>query len=217
MKGLQAGALALVLALGVSGAGAETTAPAGEAPDLALESLRPMLPPAAAGFEWALYRNVAFLKPAGWKSRTRPDVPEQNVTGAFAQSPEDFSEENYFQHGFTIQVVTGFRKASKVPPALGAMTMIKGLTEARSKKDVLLFDDGASPIGKTFIFRYNDAPADKTPLTIHKYFIADDEADVLYIITYESPKDSWDANWKQFGTPLLSRVAVIPFLSPDAK
>lgn len=215
MKGLQAGALALVMALGVTGAGAETTAPAADAPDMLLESLRPMLPPAADGFDWALYRNVAYLRPAGWKSQTRAAVPEQRLVATYAQSPENFSEQKPFLHGFTIQVIPDFHKTARMPPAKGAISVIKGLTEARAESDVLLFDDGSSPIGKTFIFRYNDAPAGKTPIVVHKYFIADDKSDVLYIVTYESPKDSWEANWQQFGTPLLSRVAVIPFLPLD--
>jgi hypothetical protein len=44
--------------------------------------------------------------------------------------------------------------------------------------------------------------------------ISDDAADVLYIFTYESPEASWEQNWTAFGTPLLSKVAVLPILSP---
>lgn len=180
---------------------------------IGFSAIKEMLPPPDSGFEWALFRNCAFQTPAGWNTRVMPDIPEKK-TGVFAQSPEEFSEQKQFEHGFTVQVIPEFSKATGLKPAKGAIGMIKQTSDQRPESDVLIFDNAKSPLGLTFTFRYNDAPADKTPIVIHKYFIADDKSDVLYIFVYESPKESWDSNWKTFGTPLMKKIAVLPFLSP---
>jgi hypothetical protein len=175
-------------------------------------TIRDMLPEPAGGFEWVVYRNSAFLKPKGWNQKSLPDQPDKKLIGALAISPESFSEKKYFEHGFTAQVAAEFKKTNKVEPSKGAMLILKPIADQHEPEEVLLFDSKPSQIGTTFVLRYRDAPAGKTPIIVHKYLIANDTADTLHIFTYESPTADWEDNWKKFGTPILQKIAVLPFL-----
>jgi hypothetical protein len=189
-------------------------APAPAAPDPEMIALaKSALPTAPAGFEWAIYRNCAVLKPNGWNDRTLADDVGKKVIGAYAFSPEQFSEQKQFEHGFTTQVVAGFKALNKVEPSKGAVLMMKPITDSRPERDILLFKDNKFPDRISYVLRYRDAPAGKTPIIIHKYMIARDGDDTLHIFTYESPEAQWEANWKAFGETIMGKVAIIPFLS----
>ena len=171
-----------------------------------------LLPPPTTGYEWVIYRNCAFLKPQGWNQHTLPDVPAQKIIGAISTSPETFSESKQFETGFTAQVVANFKANNGLPPSKGAILMLKQITDQRTEKDVLVFDTKPAQSGSTsFIMRYRDAPEGKTPLVIHKTLIANDAQDTLHIFTFESPEKNWDESWK-IGTPIIAKIAVIPFL-----
>lgn len=200
----------VVLLAGISFVAA---APASAAPDAEMIALvKSALPAAPAGFDWAIYRNCAVLKPNGWNERTMADDLGKKVIGAYAFSPEQFSEQKQFEHGFTAQVVAGFKAMNKLEPSKGAVLMMKSITDGRPDSDILLFKDNKFPDRISYFLRYRDAPAGKTPLVIHKYMIARDGDDTLHIFTYESPEAQWEANWKSFGETMLGKIAVIPFL-----
>jgi hypothetical protein len=171
--------------------------------------LRKQLPPAPEGFDWLVYKNCALLSPAGWNQKVRPDDPAKNLTGAFAISPEVFSEKKYFDHGFTVQIHTDVKRrfGAAASPSLAAF--IQPLAAKVKKEDLLLFKEGGAAGGSTNILRYVDAPPGLTPLVVHRYFVANDAADTIHVFTYEAPQAQWEENWKTFGTPILGRVVML--------
>ena len=175
-------------------------------------AFRKSLPDAPDGFDWVLYRNCAFLKPHGWTQRSRPDVPEEKTVGSIAISPEDFSETKFFEHGFTVQVIANFKKLNKIEPSKGAAAIIQTAAKLRKPDENIMATAKQNERGALLVYRYRDAPAGETPIIVHKYFIADDVSDTLHIFIYESPVATWDDNWKQFGTPILQKIVVLPLL-----
>lgn len=202
----------LLLAL-LSGFAFAAAVPASAAPDAETIALvKSALPAAPGGFEWAIYRNCAVLKPNGWNEGSIPDDPASKVIGAYAFSPEEFSEQKQFEHGFTAQVIAGFKAANKVEPSKGALLLMKPIIDDRPKSDILLFKDNKYPDRISYVLRYRDAAAAKTPIIVHKYMIARDADDTLHIFTYESAEAKWEDNWKAFGEIVMGKIAVIPFL-----
>jgi hypothetical protein len=189
---------------------AENAAPP-PAPDVHIPdaALRAQLPPPPDGFDWLLYKNCAVLRPDGWHQNTRPDDPAKKLTGAFALSPETFSEKKPFEHGFTVQIHHDVRARFGAPPSESVAGFLQPLAARLAKTDLLLYKENPTPIGATRILRYRDAPPGLTPLVIHRYYIADDTGDTLYAFTYESPEAQWEEHWKKFGTPLLGKVLIL--------
>jgi hypothetical protein len=186
-----------------------SSAPAPAVASAPSAELRKQLPPPPEGFDWLIYKNCAVLCPAGWNQKIRPDDPAKNITGAFAISPEVFSEKKYFDHGFTVQIHTDVKRrfGAAASPSLAAF--IQPLAAKVKKEDLLLFKEGASASGSTSILRYVDAPPGLTPLVVHRYFVANDAADTIHVFTYEAPQAQWDENWKNVGTPILGRVVML--------
>ena len=176
------------------------------APDAALLA---QLPPAPTGFSWLLYKNCALLRPDGWHHQARPDAPAQNLTGAFALSPESFSEKKPFEHGFTVQIHQNDRARFGAPPSQAVAAFLQPLAARLPKTDLLLYKENSTPTGATRILRHRDAPPGLTPLIIHRYYVANDTQDILHVFTYESPESKWDENWKTFGTPILGKLLIL--------
>ena len=171
--------------------------------------LRKQLPPAPEGFDWLVYKNCALLCPAGWNQKIRPEDPAKNLTGSFALSPAVFSENKYFDHGFTVQIHTDVKKRFGAEASPSLQGFIQPVAAKVKKEDLLLFKEGTAAGGATRILRYIDAPPGLTPLVIHRYFVADDAKDVIYVFTYESPQATWDENWKTYGTPIVARLSIL--------
>jgi hypothetical protein len=176
------------------------------APDAALLA---QLPPAPEGFSWLLYKNCSLLRPAGWHYHTRPDDPAKNLTGAFALSPEAFSEKKPFEHGFTVQIHQNVRARFGAPASEAIAAFLQPLATRLPKADLLLYKENPTPTGATRILRHRDAPPGLTPLIIHRYYVANDTNDTLHVFTYESPEARWEENWKTFGTPILGKVLIL--------
>jgi hypothetical protein len=174
--------------------------------------LRASLPAAPAGFEWTAYRNAAFLKPLGWHSQSIDENPATHAFGVIAASPEEFSREKFFEHGFTLQIGSDANANYGAPADLLAQTIRRDYA-LKFRDGLLMSKSKATPIGKAYILRYRDATEGRTPVIVHKYFITNDHADVLYVATYESPEATWEPNWANYGEPILEQVIVVASLS----
>jgi hypothetical protein len=40
--------------------------------------------------------------------------------------------------------------------------------------------------------------------------LANNVTDSVHVFTFESPAESWEENWAKFGTPILSKINVLP-------
>ena len=61
---------------------------------------------------------------------------------------------------------------------------------------------------RSCFIRYRNAPALGNNITVHKFFVAIDNADLLYIYTFESPTETWDDSFRRFGTPMLEKIVM---------
>jgi hypothetical protein len=171
--------------------------------------LRKQLPAPLEGFDWLVYKNCAVLAPNGWNQKTRPDDLAKNITGAFALSPEVFSEKKSFDHGFTVQIHTDVKRRFGAAASSSLQALIQPLAAKLKKEDMLLFKEGGSADAATCILRYIDAPPGLTPLIVHRYLVANDANDVIHVFTYESPQAQWEENWKTYGTPILQKISIL--------
>jgi len=72
-----------------------------------------------------------------------------------------------------------------------------------------------SKLHKRTFFRYRDAPPGLKPIIVHKFILANNSADSVHVFTFKGPADSWEENWAKYGTPILSKVNILPNVSPN--
>ncbi len=167
------------------------------------------LPAADAGFTWLVYQNCALLRPDGWNLRTRAAEPQKSRLGSFAMSPEVFSETKYYDHGMSVQIMPNAKASLGDVPSKGVMAFVAPKAEKLGKKNLLVYQNKPTSTGASVVFRYIDAPPNLTPLVIHRYYVADDAKDTVYIFTYEAPQESWEQNWEKYGTPIFKRLLIL--------
>jgi hypothetical protein len=168
----------------------------------AFEQLKPQLGPPKDGFEWALYRDVMFLKPHGWNDLTRGDF----LNSAYGASPETFTLAKNFEMGFTIQILKGTNVTRGITAKKAALLYLKPFLDAHKKEEILMLSTRTAGTTDMIFFRYKDAPAGMTPIIVHKFINSDDTLDIVHVYTFESPASSWEANWESFGTPILANI-----------
>ncbi|MFN3570611.1 MAG: hypothetical protein ACK4VX_10080 [Polaromonas sp.] len=197
--------IAAMLATGIPAAAQGTP---GAAPTL--EQLRAaissQLPPLPAGFEWKLYKNAVFPKPAGWHERELK-TPANSFT--YATSAEDFSGNKQFEMGMSVNIFTGTQRLRGLEAKKAALMYIKIDLDTHRKEDILLLDQQPSGDYERTVFRYRDAPPGLKPVIIHKFILANNVTDSLHVFIFESPEATWAENWAKYGTPILSRLQVV--------
>jgi hypothetical protein len=179
------------------------------------EAIKTDLPAPPDGFEWHQYRNVVFPKPAKWKGLELVT----NIIGipfyTYASSSEDFSATKQFEMGVTVQIISGSQRIRKIEARTMAMAYLKPLLDGHKKEEVLMLEQSVSGDFQRIFFRYRDAPPGLTPIIVHKFMLANNATDSVHIFTFESPAASWDDNWTRYGTPILSKVNLVPNMAAE--
>lgn len=205
--------LAVTSALNSAQAQTQTQpAPSAEAIQQAIET---QLPKPPDGFEWRLYKNAVFLKPKLWNERTKASMSGGIPVTVFASSPEDFSDTKQFEMGMTLQIISGSQKLRGIEAKKMVFIYLKPFIDAHKKEAVLVFEQGTRGDFERTFFRYKDAPAGLKPIIVHKFILANNVTDSVHVFTFESPTELWDENWAKFGTPILSKVNVLPNVPPN--
>lgn len=174
------------------------------------QSLLSKLPRPTNGFEWHSYKGVVFQSPNSWNENEKSIHTGNIPTSTYASSPEEFSESKMFEMGLTIQVIPEPNKTLSIPAKKMAQVFLKADVDSHSKEDILMFNQ--KNIGKnieTTVFRYQDSPPPLMPIIVHKYLIADEIEDTVYILTFESPVTTWEENWQRYGTPFLQKLTFV--------
>lgn len=180
------------------------------------EPVRGRLTTAPEGFQWRQYRSAVFVKPSEWNEQEQVNENAGITYATYAASPEVFSRVKPFEMGMTIQIVSGGQKAKGLEANKVVLMLLAPIVTTHKKEDVLMFEQGtAGDFEKTY-FRYRDEPTGKTPIVVHKFILANKVLDSVHVFTFESPKQSWDENWKQFGTAFMSKVN-LAFDAPDSQ
>lgn len=179
------------------------------------EGIQAQLPAAPAGYSWQIYRNALFPKPAGWKEAEKTGSTSGIPMGLYGMSPQEFGNGKKMELGLTVQIIAGPRKAGGVDAKKMALAYIQPFLDSHKQEDVLALQQGTQGDFEVFLFRYRDFPQGGQPLVVHKFILANDLTDSVHIFSFQSPAATWDDNWARFGTPILSKVSVIPGLTAD--
>lgn len=174
-------------------------------------SLSAQLPVAPAGFMWRRYQNVVFLVPAEW----RENELRSTDMSVYAASPESFTQTQPFETGFTIQIIVEPKRKRGIDAKKAALVYLKRFLDTHTREDVVLLDQKTQGDTEITFFRFRDRPPGLTPIIVHKYLIANNATDVVHVFTFESPAASWDEAWSTYGTPILSKLALLPNVKPN--
>lgn len=201
--------LITVMALTISCAPAKETQKTAQSAEPVRETIISQLPAPPEGFSWNLYKNAVFPKPLQWKEQQAiGDVAGIPIT-VFAASPEEFSATKQFEMGLTVQIISGSQKIKGFEAKKMALVYLKPFLDTH-KEDILMFEQSKREDFDLTIFRYRDAPPGLIPIIVHKFILANNVTDSVHIFTFESPTESWAENWAKYGTPILSKVIVLP-------
>lgn len=169
-------------------------------------SLSAQLPAAPAGFMWRRYQDVVFLVPAEW----RENELRSTDMSVYAASPESFTQTQLFETGFTIQIIVEPKRKRGIEAKKAALVYLRQFLNAHKREDVMILDQKTDGDAEMTFFRFRDQPPGQTPIIVHKYLIANNATDVVHVFTFESPAASWDNAWSTYGTPILSKIALLP-------
>ena|GEM_PF-3640491 len=178
-------------------------------------AIKSQLPTPPEGFEWQLFKNAVFLKPAKWREREKNSSSGGIPITVYATSPEEFSETKMFEMGLTVQIISGPQKIRKIEANKMALIYLKPFLDAHKKEEILIFDQNKKGEFERTFFRYRDAPPGLKSIIVHKFILANNSTDSVHVFTFESPADSWEANWAKYGTPILSKINVLPNVPPN--
>ena len=178
--------------------------------ELIREATKSQLPAPPEGFIWQLYKNAVFLKPGQWKEREMAASTIGIPVTVYAASPEDFSATKQFEMGLTLQIISGSQRIRNIEAKKMALAYLKPFLDAHKKEEVLMLAQSTRGDFERTFFRYRDAPQGLKPIIVHKFILANNVTDSVHIFTFESPVDTWDENWTKYGTPILSKVNVLP-------
>ena len=155
---------------------------------------------------------AVFPKPVEWREQQMAASTAGIPITVFAASGEDFSVTRQFEMGLTVQIITGSHKVRGIDAKKMALVYLKPFVDAHKKEDVLMLEQSTRGDFERTFFRYKDAPPGLKPIIVHKFIMANNVTDSVHVFTFESPAESWEANWAKFGTPILSKVNVLPNL-----
>lgn len=172
------------------------------------------LPAPPDGFEWQIYKNVVFAKPVMWNEAEKASSSANIAITVYAASPEEFSQTKQFEMGLTIQIISGSQKIRKIDANTMALLYLKPFIETHKKEEVLLLDQNTNGDFERTYFRFRDEPPGLPPIIVHKFILANNTTDSVHVFTFESPIDSWQKNWDQYGTPIFSKINVLSQISP---
>lgn len=191
---------------------AQSTPATPPTPDQIRQAISSELPAPPAGFAWKMYKNTVFLKPSGWNEREINPPGNAFPFGTYATSPETFSETKQIEMGMTVQVFSGTQRLRGLEAKKAAVMFVQLALAKRKKEDVLMLSQIPSGDFERTVFRYRDAPPGLKPVIIHQFILANNVTDSMHVFMFESPEDTWAENWAKFGTPIISRLQVVPLL-----
>ena len=178
------------------------------------EGIKSQLPPPPDGFVWHFYKNALLPKPPQWHELEKATSFSGAPFTVYAASPEEFSETRQFEMGLTIQIISSSQKIRGIEAKKMALLYLSPFFEAHKKDEILILVQQNMGDFEGTIFRYRDAPPGLKPIIVHKFILANNVTDSVHVFTFESPETSWQENWAKYGTPILSKLRILPNLPP---
>ncbi len=157
----------------------------------------PPLEAAPPGFSWYTAKNGVgdYLVPTGWFVKEESGAS----TNALFISEQDLEKQNEFSVGFTVNQINAWSKKSKLKPSEYAKVFIQKL-----KREKTVLNSG---VVKGNLVEMNVAVVKMdnhgVPVTMHQIAMGLDTKDQVYLISFESPSESWKGNFA-YGRQMLN-------------
>jgi hypothetical protein len=161
------------------------------------------LPPPPDGYSWVNCNEIkgAFLMPLGWYFKKG----QQGDTLGYFITKENIDENGEFLTGLSVNVIPNIPQKKGMVPSDYAATYIKtALSEREVLKRPWLTQMGPFE-GHGIVLINRDYQ--KGDYITHNLAIANDQTGTIYIITFESPKKTWDTSWS-IAEPMLQRFLI---------
>jgi len=146
-------------------------------------------PDPPGGFTWVEFDagKSAFLKPDGWHLK----VESKNGTEALFITKESIESEGRFDTGLTVNYISGVKAKTGVIASQYAQAFLSRAEDKHTRLKSFKSEIGENITGFGLRVRLDREPAQ----IVHYFLVADDEADSLRIIMFESPGASWESAW----------------------
>lgn len=163
------------------------------------------LPTAPQGFAWYNCANLSgyFLQPKGWY--TLEESENGGQTKACFITQEKIVGNGLYQTGLSVNLVKNVEAASG-----------KSVDEyAQEFLNLLLVQHTGEPVTKKNLGNYTsyttaiEIDDENGHIMNHYALLTFADTGFLYFIMFESPYNRWQAEWEQFGKPIMEQLVVV--------
>jgi len=162
------------------------------------EQVLKQLPQPSEGLRWAVFKGVAIQRPVHWHEYAKGNT--------YTSSVESVPEKGIFETGLTIQILRDVEKKNPVGRRNVVGMMLKMLEDDKDNTKLIATMKDHEDM-ESIVYRYRNAPANMTPIIVHKYFQVGKKKDFVNIITFETTEAQWEEYWQKYGEPMLGQVA----------
>ena len=160
-------------------------------------------PEAPTGFSWQEcgHMQASFLKPAGWYFHE--DIKKDTVA-CFITKEEIVGQTGEFQTGLSVNAVKQIPQKTGMQPTVYAKQFI-----ANAKQYTLLGPQNEIEVGplKGYGQTVESQSRGYGAITQYILVLGNDQTGTVYIMWYESPKTTWDTDWK-IGFVMMENLAL---------
>jgi hypothetical protein len=174
------------------------------------------LPSPPDGFTWHTFKEAqaTVLRPEVW--HVHQVMNDQSFTGCL--SKECIQTEGMFSTGLTLNVFRGTKDGLREhdpdshPDTAVMLPLTSTLPNLTSdpRFQVFYLDPCVQRTSASRLVRVHfRLPGSKGPLILYKFTIEFDQSPDVYLLTFESPEDTWDESWK-IGKQILTKLVFSP-------
>ena len=111
--------------------------------------------------------------------------------------------------GVTLKITSNPGKSIKLEAKKLAFAYLKPVFDSHKKEEILMLEQSTQGDFQRIFFRYRDAPPGLKPIIVHWFMLANNVTDSVHLFIFQSPADTWDANWAKYGPPILGKLNVV--------
>jgi len=170
---------------------------------LCTSTLATELPPPPAGYTWVRCNDIkgAFLKPTGWFFKKAV----QGDTIGYFITKEDIDQQRAFKTGLSVNVIPNIPRKRGITATKFAASYIKAAVASREVfKEPWSTTMGPFEGYGVVVINRDSHQGD---FVTHNLAIANDKTGTVYLLTFESPLDQWDASWS-IAKPMLKMFLI---------
>ena len=158
-------------------------------------------PPAPRGFSWRQFKqiNARLLIPEGWFVKEE----ERSGTKVVFITKESIEKEGRLLTGFSVNVIQHLSEKGGGSPSQYAASAIANMDSVCDKVWGFQEPGKGTPFNGYAVFCKLTTPFG--PIVQYNLFFGNDGADMLYVISFESPEASWDEAFK-IGEPIVNNL-----------